>query len=78
MLSTLEEFRKEWKDLKPSGRMSILENFGLRLKELGKKHNSNGLKVYAEDLLMYIGQFDLVNLEMQLSMFPSIIEKLQN
>jgi len=78
MITSLEEYNEEWKELKPSGRMSILENFGLRLKELGRKHNSNGLKIYAEDLLMYISQFDLVNIERQLAMFPSIIEKLRS
>jgi hypothetical protein len=57
--------------------MSILENFGLRLKDLGKKHNANGLTVYAEDLLTCIKQFDLTKLENELKRFPSIIERLK-
>ena len=76
LMEKLNVYKKEWKELKPSGRMSVLENFAMRLKDLGKNHDARGLIAYAEDLLLYIKQFDLSNVEIELARYPYIMEKL--
>ncbi|MBB6478738.1 two-component regulator propeller domain-containing protein [Spirochaeta isovalerica] len=78
LIIKLEEFKSEWKNLKPSGRMSRLENFGVRLREVGKRHNASDLIDYAEIFLASIKVFDLKSIEKELNQFPGIIEKFKD
>ncbi|MBI9100692.1 MAG: hypothetical protein JEY91_19625, partial [Spirochaetaceae bacterium] len=78
LLRTLKGFMIEWKKLKTSGRMSILEEFGNKLKETGMKHRSGSLVAYAENLLVYIRLFDLSGIEIELGKFPDLIESFKN
>jgi signal transduction histidine kinase/ligand-binding sensor domain-containing protein/CheY-like chemotaxis protein len=78
LLESLNEALIDWKTLKPSGRMSILENFALSLNKLGKKHKAQVLSSYSDELLFHIQQFDLTNIEKKLKEYPGIIEKIRN
>ncbi|RQW05951.1 MAG: hybrid sensor histidine kinase/response regulator [Calditrichaeota bacterium] len=73
LLIKLDEFENEWLNLKPSGRMSRLENFGVRLREVGKRHNAHELIEYAETFLSSIKVFDLKSIEKELGQFPAIV-----
>lgn len=78
LIVKIENFKKEWMDLKPSGRMSRLEDFSVRLKDTGKKHKAEVLVEYAEIFLSHIKAFDLKAIEKDLKKFPLIISEIEN
>lgn len=78
LMKELQILEEQWRGLKPTGRMSILENFGKNLEDIGKRYNAYVLTAYAENFLTSVGLFDLPNLEIELARFPKIIEKLKH
>jgi len=78
LLAELAGLYSDWKELRPTGRMSILENFGKRLQEIGNRYNARILISYSDDLLTYIQLFDLSGIEIELTRYPEIIEMLKS
>lgn len=78
LIVRLDDFLEEWKDLKPSGRISRLENFAERLREVSKRHNARFLIEYSETLLTEVKMFDLKGLEKNLARFPGLVGRIRS
>lgn len=76
LIGELTVLKSQWKELKPTGRMSILEDFGRCLQEIGKRYNAQIIADYSENLLTYIKLFDLSQIEKELAQYPQILESL--
>jgi len=63
--------------LKGAIKMNDIEEFGLRIEELGKNHNLISLTDYGKNLRRFSNDFDIENIEKQLNKFPRIIKKLK-
>ncbi|MCK5075150.1 MAG: response regulator, partial [Calditrichia bacterium] len=64
----------EWEKIHGVMDTSVVENFAVRIKSLGKDHNVEIFNVYAKDLLHHVQTFDIANIEIALSKFPEIVK----
>ncbi len=76
LIRELTALESRWKELKLTGRMSILEDFGKCIQEIGIRYNARMITDYSENLLTYMKLFDLSQIEIELARYPQIIEAL--
>lgn len=72
------EFTAEWERFQTHQPMGEVESFGRRIEAMGRKYQLSFLADYGADLINHVNNFDVVNMQLLIDEFPSIVLKLKS
>ena len=79
VLEELENIlHSEWSEIKNSSDISIIENFGTKIMNIGKENKINIIFDYGKKLNLFCGNIDIDNIQLTLSNFREIINMLKS
>ncbi len=70
------EVSSKWEKLKGAVRTRDIEDFAVKMKELGQKHNSTVLMVYGDSLYNYAREYDIESIYRAIEKFPDLLSEL--
>lgn len=71
------QVKQECDEVKNKGDFSLIEDFALKIQELGVENNISILENYSSEIITHIESFDIEKVDYLLGSFSSIIEKLE-
>ncbi len=71
------EFMPSWESARQHGVFDEIEDFARQIKALGEKYSLTILEQFGSELLTYVGNFDIDQIEVRLDTYPKLIERLK-
>ncbi len=78
ILNDLEnEYMKSWNTARQNGLFDNIENFGRQIKKIGDQYSIKNLQKFGDDLILYVNNFDVENMNTILDFYPELIARIK-
>jgi len=71
------EFMQTWETIRRTQTFDDMAKFALRIREFGESHSLAILAKYGSNLLVYVENFDIDNIDAALNAYPELIQKIK-